>query len=167
MGKKKYHYNVDPADPKTTQPGNGAKLDAARALILHEEKGLSYEEIGKIYGVDKRTVGRAIRPLRELFGLVGNGRASTEWRSIESKVLDTIRTMVSERMLDDEKLDAASLRDLAFVYREIFQAHRLIEGKSTENVSLRSAMVLDAHERPIYESDESKITEENGPSLPE
>ena len=144
---------VDPKNPKTLRAQSNSKVDTARALILHEEKGLTYKEIGKLYGCSESAVRDAILPLKRLFGMVGNGKASNEYRRIESKVLDSIRTVVTEKMLDEDKLSKASLRDLAFVFREVFTAHRLIDEKSTSNVSLRSSLVMAAHGKPLYEED--------------
>lgn len=167
MGRTRDETKVDPNNPKTLRPQASAKVDAARALVLHEEKGLTYKEIAALYGVHENAVRNAILPLKKLFGLVGNGKSSTEYRKIESKVLDVIRTVVASKMLDEDKLEKASLRDLAVVFKEIFQAHRLIEEKSTQNVSLRSSLVMAAHEAPIYENDLSSNLSSDLPPKPD
>lgn len=90
---------------------------------------LSCQEIGDIVGRDKSNVSRALR--RYGFEMKGLGR----YKDNRADILAGFQNRILEA-IDSNKLDKASLKDIALSYGILYDKERLERGKSTENVAM-------------------------------
>lgn len=149
MGRKRGALQTRPSGP---QP----KLDVARAIRFRFERGLTYKEIGKLYGVKATTVQMALKPYKRLFGDEQAQDKATTYRRTESFVVDRLKQTFAENLLDPSKIRAATIRDLGMVWSKLFEASRLLNDQSTANIGLRAQIVSDAQAQPWWEEEESE-----------
>ncbi len=140
-------------DPSTTVPTvptnkhikgkRWALPDTARLYQLHFEQGLSFTEIGKLYGTSKQAVfDRVHRLLQHL----PNREQVEVYKVNKPTILNAAEMKVLGYMLDDEKLEKASLNNAAYTFTQLNQARRLEEGKTTVNIGLKTQLVEAAHQ---------------------
>jgi len=121
-----------------------SRIDVARALQLRLEKGLTYRELGRLFGVSAQAVHKALEPFRNL---LEQPAAAAAYRKQETQILDGVRMALVSHMLEPEKLAKASVNNLAFAYQQVFNASRLLRDQSTANIGPKADSVIRAHEK--------------------
>ncbi len=112
--------------------------DTARLYQLHFEQGLSFAEIGKLYGTTKQAV---FDRLHRLLQILPNREQLEVYKKNKPAILNAAEMKVLGYMLDDEKLQKANLNNAAYTFTQLTQARRLEEGKSTVNIGLKTTLV--------------------------
>jgi len=67
----------------------------------------------------------------------------------------TVLGVVCSSLMDEEKIQKASLNNCAFSYQQVFQAHRLATGGSTQDISTFSRLIEEAHKN-LFQQDKSE-----------
>ena len=112
--------------------------DTAKIYQLHFEQGLSFTEIGKLYGTTKQAV---YDRLHRLLQILPNREQLEVYKKNKPTILNAAEMKVLGYLLDDEKLEKASLNNAAFTFTQLTQARRLEEGKTTVNIGLKTQLV--------------------------
>ncbi len=112
--------------------------DTAKIFQLHFEQGLSFTEIGRLYSSSKQAV---YARLHRLLQHLPNREQVEVYKANKPAILSSVEMKVLGFMLDDEKLQKASLNNAAYTFTQINTARRLEEGKSTVNIGLRTTLV--------------------------
>jgi len=111
---------------------NRPKLDVHKALKLRLTKGLSYTEIGRLLGgYSRQAVHRALKSFNNLLD-DPDGRAA--FRSMKSEVLESAQLRLVSEIVDNSKLEKASVNNLAYAAGTLDQMIRLERNQSTSNV---------------------------------
>ena len=118
-----------PTDIPDTKP---KKVDIAKALTLRLQHGMTYQQIADIMGVRKQSVHGALMRFRELINSPDQVNA---YEINRSKILSAAELQMIIDMTDSKKREKSNLQQLALAYDKLFQARRLTDGQSTENVN--------------------------------
>ena len=110
-------------------------VDVGRALKLRIERGLTYEEIGKCLGVSTQAIQSRLALFRPYISDPDTARAFAQHKS---SLLTVVEQEITAQMLDAKVLKKASLNNLAYSLQNIHNINRLEQGKSTENLNIRS-----------------------------
>lgn len=116
------------------------KVDALRVLKLRLYSHLSYDQIAKQMGCCKATVGNILSRFKDI---VENPETVDAYEKTRGKILSAVEWEFIGDLMDKEKRQKASLNNVAYAFQQIFNARRLTEGQSTENIGLVAA-ILDA-----------------------
>lgn len=57
-------------------------------------------------------------------------------RNIKRKLLSSAELKILEKLMDDETIKAATLNNAAYAFQNLFNANRLVSGKSTANIDI-------------------------------
>ena len=133
--KSKIKLETAPEDaaPSVRHKGPLKNEEIKKMLELHL-KNRSYEEIAAIVGRSKSTVYRLIREYRPFFKTL---KSSEQLKPIRGDILNALEFQVLRSAADEGKHARASLRDIAYTLKEVTNARRLEEGKSTQNADIK------------------------------
>jgi len=109
-------------------------LDISKALQLRIEKRMTYEDIGKYFGCTKMTVQRNLKPYLNMIADPADIKA---YRSMKTDFLDAIELKLLNKVVDEEKLEKATLHQTASALNIVSNIGRLEKGLSTENVAFQ------------------------------
>jgi hypothetical protein len=114
-------------------------LDVGKALKLRlASPFLSYEDIGKMCGgVSKQAVCKALKPF---LNIIDNPEAREAYRANKSEVLESVQLKLVSEMVDPEKVEKASINNLAYAAGQLDNMIRLDRGESTANIATYSMM---------------------------
>lgn len=132
------------------------RVDVARALKLRL-KGMTYEEIGTLIGVSRQAVQQSLAKFQYAVEQPESVRA---FRENEAELLDSVASKIVAHMSRDDVIAKASLNNASFALSKVHEARRLIRGESTQNVGIRTTLVLAAHGDKQLSSDNEDIDQE-------
>lgn len=124
---------------ETPKPiGRPRKVDVLQALRLRVQNHLSYQEIADRLGCTKGAVWQTLSAFKNL---VENPEAVGGYIDARAKLLTAVEFELLKDVLDAEKRQKASLNNTAYAFQQVFNARRLTEGQSTDNVGLLAAII--------------------------
>lgn len=117
------------------------KIDLGIAFLL-KTKGLSNEIIAKHFGVDIATIKDALAPFKSFFDFCSKypdlvGVVNT-YENHKTTVFSLIELRLLAEIMNEEKIQKASINNLGYAFQQIFNANRLVKGLSTENIDVQS-----------------------------
>lgn len=155
--------------PKSLSPSTGStklprqrKFDHGAALELAIQ-GWRYSEIATRMKVTESSVAQALFKYQHLLNGLQHGELNA-YRKNRTELFTITERELMGSLLDPDKIAKASLNNVAYAFQQVHTARRLEEGKSTENKSIITAMLDDAHNSlykpviPPVVSDASVIT---------
>jgi hypothetical protein len=95
---------------------------------------MTYEDIGAKFGVTKQAVEQALRPFRDMMS--ANGSLQT-FEGNYSKILSLGKFKLMEEIFKQDKLDKASINNLAYAFDKIAHHHNLETGKATQHIAYK------------------------------
>jgi predicted DNA-binding protein YlxM (UPF0122 family) len=104
-------------------------LDTAYLLRMRYAKKMSYAEIGKQYGVSAQAIHQRFQTIDKIF----NPEKIQEYESEKPNILSGIETVLLHKILDEGKLEKASINNIAYALQNINNINRLHRGQSTSN----------------------------------
>jgi predicted DNA-binding protein YlxM (UPF0122 family) len=108
------------------------KIDKSELLKLYFINGLSKAEIARHFDCAPSSVTKALRPFEKIL-------ASKEDRGFfedkKTEILSSLELKMLSEIANPEKLKKASVNNLAYAFRQIFDAERLEAHKSTSNIA--------------------------------
>lgn len=104
------------------------KFDLAKAVKLRLKNGLTYEEIGAIFGVCKQT---AHTNIQRFLKLLPTEEEVENYDRHKSKILTSLELKLIEKMSDETAIKEASLNNAAYAFQQINNANRLEKGLAT------------------------------------
>ena len=105
------------------------KFDLSQAVKLRLKNGLTYEEIGDMFGVTKQT---AHTNIQRFLKLLPTDEECENYNANKSKILSHLELKLIERMSDDDAIKDASLNNAAYAFQQINNANRLEKGLATD-----------------------------------
>jgi predicted transcriptional regulator len=102
-------------------------------------KNLTGKEVAKLVGISEATLYRYTKHLKENKELVGH--------VADSELTDLTLLGAKARMRLEEKIMTMNPIELIALMDRSFQQRRLLEGKSTQNVSILTSIINEAHEQ--------------------
>jgi predicted DNA-binding protein YlxM (UPF0122 family) len=122
-------HGLLPLDPNISDG-----IDLSHVLKLRLIKKLSFQEIGKMYGVSKQAISNK---LKNFFDKLPDGNSLEAYKENRKELLSAIELKILSYIFDDEKLKSARLGELTVAYGVLFDKRRLEEGKSTSNIAYK------------------------------
>lgn len=126
-----------PIDQLDKKPNNRGKIDIGEAFKLRLINHLSYDKIAKHFGVSKQAV---YERLNKHIALLDDPQIAIAYEANKSRVLSGVEGNLLTALLDPQKVDNASLNNVAYAFTAVATQARLEAGKSTSNVSLRGTV---------------------------
>lgn len=105
-------------------------------------RGLTYDEIAIKQGVSRPAITKALDKFK---ALLDNPEQVQTYQANQAQVLDAVQMRLVTSMVaksDDEK---ASVNNLAYAARQVFDMSRLLRDQSTQNVSQLTQIIESAH----------------------
>ncbi|MEE9354189.1 MAG: hypothetical protein V3U75_01230 [Methylococcaceae bacterium] len=136
---------IDPLDPTIDQKGGygNAIIDIGKALKLRIDKDMTYAQIAAVLSKEtgqsltKQAVWARLRPFTKL---IDDPTAVRAYENNKETLLSAVEQRLLVEMVDPDKLKSASLNNVAYSFKELFNANRLQRDKSTSNVSVKSVV---------------------------
>ena len=114
-----------------------SRINIAEALKLRLVNHLSYQEIADRYGVCKSTIFQA---LKRFLAILVEPEELSAYEQHKTALLSSAELKLLERLVNDEVIEKASLNNIAYAFKQVFDSGRLEQGKSTENVDVHALM---------------------------
>ena len=112
------------------KPGRQPTIDVARALELRLKNNLPYEKIGELLGVTKQAVQQRLSTFK---ALLSDPEIDKAYDNAKAEVMTGVERRMLEMIVDPARLEKASVNNIAYAFDKVFQANRLVQGKSTVN----------------------------------
>ncbi|OEU68411.1 MAG: hypothetical protein BBJ57_02280 [Desulfobacterales bacterium PC51MH44] len=128
--KRKSYYKPVVVDKRNK---NGKKIDLAEVVKLRDVQGLSFPQIGKILGFDQAYVNRVHTNFKSMVQPSDLNNAFTDNRV---SILNSMELNLLQNLGKADKLEKASLNNVAYAFNQIHTARRLEQGLSTGNVAI-------------------------------
>jgi len=127
--------------PKSVSREIEGRIDKALALKLRVVNKLSYEEIGRQFGVSAQAVHQA---LRKFTGILDELPICSVYEDSKAEMLSAVEMRLLGLLLDPDKLKEASLNNVAYTFQQVFNANQLKRGQATANVN-HNVIIDDGH----------------------
>ncbi len=114
------------------------RINLSRALKLYF-KGMSYSEIAREQGVTPQAIWQQLKPFADI---VKQPDRITAYRENEAEYLDAISMEISSNLFKKASDKKATVNNLAYAKRQVFDMRRLLRNESTANVNQLTAIVL-------------------------
>ena len=146
-------------------------------LVELRLKGLTNLQIGKKYGVTHQAISKRIRGI---FRLLDKENLET-YKQNKVQLLTAVEQELLDNILNPSKLKKATLGNIAYAFDKVYQANRLEQGLSTENIAysatiskiddrsseiVRLKQLLNIHEVGDNDQNMTDITSVNDDVLP-
>jgi hypothetical protein len=118
-------------------------VDLLKAYKLRVINRLSYQEIADALDVPKSSIHRA---LTDLVTLLPNAEQQRAYEEARPDILTAVEERMIASLVDEEAIAKASLNNRAYAFKQIHEARRLEQNKSTENVSIIEKLLDRSHE---------------------
>ena len=118
-------------------PSHRRKVDITKAFDMHfSEKAMSYYEIAAYFDVEYETIRRSLAPYKKMMEKYAAGNENAKlYQEKKSMLLDAAELKMLTTVLDEGKIEDASLNNVAYTLNTIANMNRLEKGQSTANVS--------------------------------
>jgi len=110
-----------------------SKIDVNAAFKMRLVKGMTYEEIGKQFGVTAAAVCMRLKTFKHL---LADPEQTEAYRNHKTEVLDQAEATLLSQVLNPKKLKDASANNVAYALRQVHDIGRLERGQSTANISV-------------------------------
>jgi len=131
-----------PPGPSKSPPEKGVTSiygkDTNKLLKLRLEKHLTYDQISELTGMPKTTVYERLSWFEKLVKDPEQLQAYREQRGV---LLSGVEAQLLTELANSDKLEKASLNNVAYAFGQIHMARRLEEGKSTSNLSIHALLI--------------------------
>ena len=135
QGRKKKETLVNLPKNIDRKIGKRPKWDVIEAMRLKYKNKLSFDSIGAIYGVTGQAIEQGIK---RVWGMVPDIAEMKAFEHNKPLLLTMAEQKILGKIVDDKVLQKASLNNLAYSLQNIHNINRLEQGKSTENLNIRS-----------------------------
>jgi len=92
--------------------------------------GMSFAEIARKTGKSKQTIRNNVLKVLKLI----NEKGLDEYMKNKSRIFNAAEMKILSEMVKEKKLKKANLQGLAFAFSKIYEANRLEQGLSTQNI---------------------------------
>lgn len=134
------------------------KFDILQALDLRS-RGLSYEKIGKILGINRNSIAAGVGKIGEL--LDNRNNKLTAYREHEADIIDAVRARMIDalylKLEDPEEAKKIDIQRLIWGFGVLFDKARLFRGQSTANLQQLTTIITNAHAKATEKQKTDKI----------
>jgi DNA-binding Lrp family transcriptional regulator len=123
-----------------------SRVDTSILFKMRYERKLSFGEIGRLTGLSTQAVHQRIG---KFLKRLGEPEKVANYRDHKPEILEAVHLRLVEHMIDGDKLAKASINNLAFAARQIYDMHRLETNQSTVNLSSISHLIDQSHDASI------------------
>lgn len=147
-----------PAENSSAVDTTVDKIDVQEALKLRLINKLTYQQIADIYGCTRQAVQQR---LNTLLGYFSGPEEIQSYKDTRPDILTAVESNLLQHILSPDKLEKATINNLAYAFQQVFNARRLEEGKTTANLHGIYGLVLqlDRDERKDTKQDNTPIIE--------
>ena len=124
--------NTEDNNPTIKDKAENKSIDVGKALTLRLKNGLSYGDITKQFNVSRPAVYKRLKPFENFIKDPDSLNAYGENRAA---ILNSAEMTMIKEMVNGDKLEKASVNNIAYAYNTLFNARRLDQGESTANIS--------------------------------
>lgn len=128
------------------------KIDTKKALALRL-KGNTYKDIANMMGVTEQGVHAHLKPF---LPLLEHAEGLPAFKANQADIYDVVRSKLIGSMIEPEKLQKASVNNLAYAAKAMHEMSRLERDQSTSNVAVQHVEALTSLE--AVEKEISSIT---------
>lgn len=123
--------------------------------------GMSRELIAKTIGCDPATVGYHQQKLIELAGMPH----LVAYREQKGHILDAVESRIVGAMMDEGKLENASLNNLAYAFRQVADVGRLERGQTTAHIGVVMGILDAVHKNPVGSPAHTSVKQAETPEV--
>jgi len=110
-------------------------------ILEYRLAGLSTPAISRAAGVSRSTVSETLKKFEPVFKKL---RQVAEYQDVRKELLSATELQMLESMQDKDKLEKASINNLAYAFTQVFSARRLEANQSTANVHSQTQVIVTA-----------------------
>lgn len=104
-------------------------------ILLNECKGVPRTISAEHFGLTHRAVNDVIEYFKPIFQEI---EQVPRYRQVKSELLDAAELKMLKSLLSEDKIEKASLNNVAYAFQQVFQAGRLQRGQSTANIDQKT-----------------------------
>jgi len=116
--------------------------DLGKAIELRLSRGLTYQEIADKLGVGRTTV---YDKVRRVLGLLDAPNLNKAYEKTRVETLGAVERVMIGQLADPDKLEKASLNNVAYAFQQVHNARRLESNLATEHIDIHGQ--YEAHVR--------------------
>jgi predicted DNA-binding protein YlxM (UPF0122 family) len=120
-----------------------AKIDPIQAYKLRVANRLSYPEIAQYFGVRKQSV---IERMQRLCAVLHEPEDHEAYQRIKPMLLSAVEEQLLASLTCPEKIEKASLNNVAYAYQQVANQLRLEMGQSTSNLGVLGKLIVQTHD---------------------
>lgn len=122
-----------PGNKAVTAPnGITLKINIAEALKMRIVNKMSFQQIANHFNVSKTAV---FQSLKRFTDILVEPQELENYQHYKSALLSSAELRLLQRLVTDDVVEKASLNNVAYAFRQIFDSNRLEQNKSTCNIS--------------------------------
>ena len=125
------------------ETGTRQPVDLLKAYKLRVQHNLTYQQIADATGQPKSSIHRS---LTELCDLIADPERLKHYEEVRPQLFGAVEERLMASLVDGEKIEKASLNNVAYAFKQIHEARRLETGQSTNNISVLGKLLLKAEE---------------------
>lgn len=130
-----------------------ARVDVKKALELRRLKHMTFPDIAKIMGTTKQAVQQALKRFDKILLPAEQLEA---YRGHKSDIMESVEFELLNEVIDSDRVQKASLNNVAYALGTIGNMTRLEKGQSTTNISFQDmSNTLDEIQRERKQLEES------------
>jgi len=118
-----------------------AEIDPLEVYKLRRQNQLTYRQISDITG---NTPGGVHRAYQNFLDAIGTSEDIDTYANARTQLLNATEERLLATVLDQDKLEKASLNNVAYALTQVHTMRRLEQGRSTSNVALLSQVISSA-----------------------
>jgi hypothetical protein len=141
----------------TTLAASNRKIDVAKALELRLTKNMTYAEIGLVFDCSPQAIEQALASFKS-FLTCADPASLKAYQEHKPSLLNAVEQRLLRSLIDEGKIEKASLNNVAYAYQQVANQNRLESGKSTSNVGVLAKLVIDSEERLGTSAKDAKAT---------
>lgn len=139
--KRKGNYKPrQPDKPRQLPDLRATTVDVRKAIHLRMQ-GLSYGDIARACGCAKSTMIAHLRPFRTILANAPTPEALQDFRENLQEYMACVLSNLLPALSDPQKIEAATLNNVAYAYRQVYDTQRVESGKSVGNVGLVAVLL--------------------------
>lgn len=124
------------------------EIDPLEVYKLRKQHQLSFQQIGDITG---NTAGGVHRAYHNFLQTLGTREDTESYSNARASLLTAVEERLVHAVIDPEKIEKASLNNVAYALTQVHTMRRLEQGQSTNNVSVLSQVISSAKQQLVKE----------------
>lgn len=132
-------------------------VDPLEVYKLRLQHRLSFSQIGQLTGT---TRGNAHATFRSFLEKLGGAQDVESYENARIQLLASVEEKLLATLLDEEKLQKASLNNVGYAFTQIHQALRLEKNQSTNNLGI-ATRIIESADRKLYRTPQQVVVDKD------